>query len=162
METLSQRQIRTKLVLLRLIFFLTIALITWLFIANHADYAVLVMVILVVGLTITINQVTIYKDKVILTSYYLFGFIPVDHCLDINNVLTMTPYEEYYEFENDALFDLNIGIGFVGWFLPNYKMVDKYTEFNYTDNNKSVKRLTTKLREAEFKLAWKVLNGQMH
>ncbi len=162
MKILSQRQISTKLVLLRLIFILTTALITWLFITNHPDYAVLLIILLVVGLTITINQVTIYKDTVILSSYYLFGFMHINHCLNINNILTMTPYEEYYEFENDALFDLNIGIGFVGLLLPNYKMVDKYTEFNYTNNEKKIKRLTTKLREAEFKLAWKVLNGQMY
>ena len=162
METLSQRQINTKLVLLRLIFILTTALISWLFIANHSDYAVFVIVLLLVGLTITINQVTIYKESVVLSSYYLFGFMRIDHCIDINNILTMTPYEEYYEFDNHALFDLNIGLGFVSIFLPNYKLVDKYTEFNYIDNNKETKRLTTKLREAEFKLAWKVLNGQMH
>lgn len=147
--------------MLRLILILTTTLIVWLFMAKHTDYAVLVIVFLAVALTITINQVIIYKHKVILSSYYLFGFISINHCLDISNILTMTPYEDYYEFENDLLFDLNIGIGFESLFLPNYKMVDKYTEFNYTDKNNNVKQLKTKLREAEFKLAWKVLNGQI-
>ena len=159
---LYKRKVGGQLLTLRLVSTLMLALIVYLFNQGVNDYAIFACVLLLPVCTINLTKVTVYADTVLITTYYLFGFLIKTYNLNTKNILSMTSREDRLEVDDTAGYDTDSFFDFITLLSPTKTIVTNITEFTYNDDKGEIQSVKVKLKAKEYKLIWDTLNGQMH
>ena len=162
MKLISHRQISGQLLFLRLVFVATIILIAYLFGQGIYDYAIFSLVLIVSTCVITLTQVNVYDNKVIIIKYSLFGLVTKTVDLNEKNILAMTNYQDLIDLDDTGIYESTNPLSFLYVFLPKTALPYNQTKFQYIDQNSETKSVIAKLKTKEYKLVWDTLNRKMH
>ena len=110
---------------------------------------------------ITLTQVNVYDNKVIIINYSLFGLITKTIELNEKNILAMTNHQDLIELDDTGIYESINPLSFLYVFLPKTALSYNQTEFQYTNQNNETKSVITKLKTKEYKLVWDTLNRKM-
>jgi len=149
--TQYRRNIKIKLLILRLIFISILSLTTFLFIESENGLAYLGIVLLIFSSLITITGIDIDQKKIQVKRCYFFGFIPVKY-----EVLDLKLFSKWDE--ND------FNYGCVGLIFNLFGVYWKFQwmEIIYKINNSSQSSLKIQLNDKELEMIAKSFQKEVH
>lgn len=145
-----KRNIKTKLTLLRAIFFLTVGFSTYLFLSGNKDYSLVLLFLLVCGSVFPVTGLQITNDAIIIRQYYVYGLFHRTMKFQLGDRIDVLPFD--LEVSDAGYLNTDEWWDFLIVLWPVSKVTIKKYTIMHTDIIENKTQIKTKLTDKEFEL----------